>query len=950
MAGEPNGLTERSDALVSNSATWPDWDGISFDAIVKYLNPAELEDAAIAPWVRFNDSDEDDPLALLSQTFRYLQSLRIRYGLEPWISGRGQRIRWPALIRRDCGTCLDVAVLFASILLRCQFRPLLLFVEGRVNTESHVLIGVDLRAPLQDIMMKSGEAQLPFALDASHGRYTYQMPQGGLPSGFVVLDPTAATVGPDELTYEDAEESAQMLIGDGARVRKIVLFDVASAILRERVVPYPIPNESTGASAVWTRLPQRYIPPPLTDTGDLVAAVRASDGRIAIVGESGTGKSTIAYLTAAGWDNGYGWFLNAADRPTLQSELSYVELMQRSRSLATSHVKDDQIALSRAALRRLGQSHMPWAVVVDNADNEPSSIIDLLPVPAWPGQVVIVTSTHPAWSSWADRSLEFGRVSASGSRVSKASTVTPRAPRRAIEVDIRTRLLKRGVDVQDDDLSALVSLCRTQLPAPVQQFAIDIAWAPAASLDVNSLMGNLSRSKSSALRNLEELGLLGTAHSRQLTVTMHRSIAAEIRKWDPDTSAARRARLVRLMTNEHMVSVLSERAEESVLVRLINLAESCAYSPRLPSALYLLSQILELRGMSAEAANISDLCLTHDDNALSASEAALALLRVVRHTKNHMKDTTSLEEALNSVTEVIARLPEGADRSEKLVRYQCIAMQGHVRRQLAKRSLKGDLLMRELEGAKDMLLESVAGRAEIVGPANWRRSVERELSLFNIAAISLDLGKCAAAEPMRAAVFLGDSLQMYTAVRNAIHDVHGYDGNHPRRAAAEYGRALCFYYCALLGILPEARSEDEILGISSEFGAVRGLEDVESTANPDESIQLIAAHEALLASLRERMGLQVGRQDSADVVKCLRLGMEISAARIVWASSNRSDVGVRHLPAGSVEEMLVETEQNFRQDWKTYGQISVGEYAVIRDLERGRMGYTRVWSAEGRNP
>ncbi|WP_236793806.1 hypothetical protein [Amycolatopsis sp. GM8] len=934
----------------SGSAPWPDWDGLSFDDIVKYINPAELEDAAIAPWVRFNYGGEDDALALLSQTYRYLLSLRIRYGLEPWISGKGQRIRWPALVRRDCGTCLDMAVLYVSILLRCQFRPLLFFIEGRVNVESHVLVGADTRIPLQDAMMKPATAHLPFARDTSHGQHAFRMPKEGLPDGFVLLDPTSATVGPEELTYEEAEESANALIRDNTKFKNIIVLDVASAIQQQAGAPYPIPNESTGASAVWTRLPQRYVPPPLADTHHLLDSVRATDGKIAIVGESGTGKSTIAYLTAADWDNGYGWFVNAADRSTLQAELSYVELMQRSRSLATSQIEDDQIALSRAALRRLGQSRMPWVVVVDNADNEPSSIIDLLPIPAWPGQVVIVTSTHPAWSSWADRCLTFGRMGLDGSRVSPGVAVTPHAPRRAIEVDIRSRLLKRSVVFEDDDLAELVASCRGQLSTSIQEIAIDIAWAPAAALDVSSVMGRPSRLRTQALRELEELGLLGLVHSRAATVTMHRAIAAEIRKWDPETPVAHRNRLVRLMMNEHMVPVLAERAEESVLLRLISLAENCAYSLKQVRALYLLSEVLELRGMSAEAAGVAGLCFARPNNELSVSEAALAHLRVVRHTKNHVKDAASLQGALDSVTDMISRLPEGVSRAEKLVRYQCVAMQGHVRRQLAKRSLRGGPLMSELEGAKEMLLESVAGRAEIVGPADWRRSVERELSLFNVAAISLDLGKSAADDPVRARVFLGDSLHMYTLVRNAIHDLHGYSGNHPRRAAAEYGRALCFYYSALLGIRPEVRSEDEILGISAEFISAPELDDPYPAAIADESVQLVAAHEALLASLRERMGLQVGKQDSADVVKCLRLGIEISAARIAWAAAGSTGAGVRELSAASIEELLVDTEQNFRADWKTYGRVSVGEYEAVRDAKGDEIGYERLWRKEGRNP
>lgn len=940
--------TGRGDAVLHEadpvSKVWPDWNGLGYDSVARYVNPAELEDAAIAPWVRFNDLDEDNPLEQLAEVFRYVQSLGIRYGLEPWISGEGQRIRWPALIRRDCGTCLDIAVLFASVLLRCQFRPLLVFAESTARTESHVVVLVDLRAPLQDLKLDSDSGQLPLLRDDDRGRYTYSFDDAGTPEGFVIFDATTATLGDGD--FDDAVEAARKLINDPVRYPNKIVLDVASAIQGMGGEPYPIPNESTGASAVWTRLPPRYSPPPLPDSDELVARLHAAQGRLALIGESGTGKSTIAYRTAAGWDNGYGWFLNAADRSTFQAELAQVELMQRSRSLGASQEQDDQVALSRAALRRLNQSHLPWVVVVDNADNEPGSIADLLPVPRWSGQVVIITSTHSAWASWADTSLEFGRISPSGSRTGSSDAEPGVVPRRAIEVDIRGRLTKRGIKVNADDLSSLIELSKGHLSSATQQLAITISWAPATQVGARVFVqGTPLCAFRARLAELETLGLVGTTQSGGWTVAMHRSIAAEIRSWDPDTPSAGASRFRRLMENALLVEVLAERAEESVLVRLIQLVERSARRRSLVDPLFTLSEVLEARGMSQEAAEIANVCLGRDDGELTPYRAALAKLLVVRHTKNHARDVVSLQAALRSVAEVVEGLPKSAEREARLFYYQCVATEGLVRRQLAKLTLQGDRLANELESARSLILEAASRRAEIIGPDDWRSSIEREMALFGIAAVSLDLGKSRFSEPLKVASLLGDSLQMYTAVRDAVNEVHGHAAIHPRAAAAEYGRALCFYYSALLGIRPQIRSETQIFGIPAEYEAHAHIENPlpDHSEEADEPLLLAAAHEALLESLRGRAGLQVGNQDSADVVKSLRLGIEISATRIIWAPGNRSGAPVRRMSAREIEGLLTETEQNFRNDWRHFGGIATGDYSTDTDPEGRHAGYRRRW-------
>jgi hypothetical protein len=70
---------------------------------------------------------------LVERIYEHLCQQQIRYELAPYNPNAGptQRIRSPAtVLHKQCGTCLDLAVLFASLCLEKELLPLMVVVAG----------------------------------------------------------------------------------------------------------------------------------------------------------------------------------------------------------------------------------------------------------------------------------------------------------------------------------------------------------------------------------------------------------------------------------------------------------------------------------------------------------------------------------------------------------------------------------------------------------------------------------------------------------------------------------------------------------------------------------------------------------------------------------------------------------------------------------------------------
>ena len=329
-----------------------------------------------------------------------------------------QRVRYPAWVRRDSGgTCLDLAILYATALMRAQIRPYIAILYPaefanpvRGEYEGHAFVIADLRAPLTDQHWEPAAAS-PMEQAGAEGSLVIRAGQE-LPSYLLAVDPTRATTDfplDRERTSARAEGFAQAVTAATGYLARtdVTLCDVATAQLRG----YPaLPRPADSATpAIWTRLPEMpettYYPS-RTPLHERLARAR---GRIVIYGAQGFGKSTLAYMRARSADGGYGWFLNATDRSTLQSQLAQAEIEQQARGYKQPLERLDQVPFSDLAVRRLEVSDAPWVLVLDNANGKPGDITPLLPRDIGPDQTIIVTTTNREW-------LEVWRESEPGQR------------------------------------------------------------------------------------------------------------------------------------------------------------------------------------------------------------------------------------------------------------------------------------------------------------------------------------------------------------------------------------------------------------------------------------------------------------------------------------------------------------------------------------------------------
>lgn len=190
--------------------------------------------------------DASSELRLLYETLRSRYS--IRYTLEaPSYETDGQAVRPPHRVipnprtRAGSGTCIDLALLFASCLESLHLQPLVVVIRERENDGHHALVGC---------WSKVGERLEPVI--ESKQRLDRAVRAGRL----LLLDPTGfTTVAGRKIHFDDAVTDACQRLTDGELVFAL---DVAAA--RETVVPleFPMSPEVLSILAVSQRIARTH--------------------------------------------------------------------------------------------------------------------------------------------------------------------------------------------------------------------------------------------------------------------------------------------------------------------------------------------------------------------------------------------------------------------------------------------------------------------------------------------------------------------------------------------------------------------------------------------------------------------------------------------------------------------------------------------------------------------
>jgi hypothetical protein len=921
---------------------WPDWDVGDMPSLARYVSVSALDETGLPSSDRYTDADPpvwQRGRDIARSIYDSLLGLGWKYMHEPWrlrsFEGEGrpmQRVRYPAWMWRDSGgTCLDLAILYATALMRAQIRPYIAILNpaGLVDSvrgqlEGHAFVIADLQTPLTDQQwgpavpspMERSEAGGPGSLVIRAGQE--------LPPHLLAVDPTRATknfpLGPGRTSAtaegftQATDAAASYLAGTD-----LMLCDVATArAMGHSALGRPI---DSATPAIWTRLPEMPTVTHYPSRVPLHERLAQARGRIVIFGPQGFGKSTLGYIRARSADGGYGWFLNAADRSTLQSQLAQAEIDQRRRGYQQLE-RLDQVPFSELAVRRLEVSEAPWVLVLDNANGKPGDITPILPRTIGPNQTVIVTTTNRDWlEEWPES--EPGRPATHIVLPALESGDLP-------GIDQGLRDLVGGSPLFYEAAHAAIE-SGAQVPrAPenaaglVWQLAQDylaghpealdlanlLAWAPPVVLPVADFAGFFPHAGApddlvTLGRSLEKAGLARFLTHPAPSVLMHRLIADRIRADE---------RLIQLPGHPPVpaaVALLAAEAGQGLMTRLGD-ADSFARleaemgrdrDPRIPPrtwglAVYGIARAGEIRGRSAQSSPLFQKAIGFLDPQVDRSLLSECWNGRARYLKDHPpadreERARALDVALSWAVNARELASQAADDAaqgsqrrlwDRIRAERAHAMQALIMRRQADGIADRAAKKARLAEAMAMLSESEANRLKCLDELGIEDSPDVDRARFNLGGSGIGLAKLS--RGAEAEEYLRAAYQAYAEAKRIRVQRYGEGIALPAIAACDNGIALAFYYGALLEADP-LRPEQE---------AYRPI-------TPQSRMLLLRQATAACAeAFRDRSLLAPADVDDGDAIKSADLTIKIGQIRKLV--SRFHTVGRTPLDRAEAEQIL----------------------------------------------
>jgi hypothetical protein len=898
---------------------WPDWKVRDMPSLAEYVSRPALDETGLPVPDRYTDADPawQNGRDIARRIYGTILDLGLKYMHEPWrVKSFGyqeldlmQRVRYPAWVRRDSGgTCLDLAILYATALMRAQIRPYIAILYPadlanpvRGERQGHAFVIADLQAPLTD---QHWRRTAPGPMEQNGPEEGSLIIRAGkeLPPYLLAVDPTRATTdfpltrgrtSPQAEGFAQAEAAAVgYLAGTDA-----LLCDVATAQLRGHP-ELPKPADSA-TPAIWARLPEMPRVSNYPSRATEHAQLKRARGRIVIYGQQGFGKSTLAGVRARSADGGYGWFLNAADRSTLQSQLAQAENDQQARGYTQPLERLDQVPFSELAVRRLEMSDAPWVLVLDNANEEPADITSILPRDIGPNQTIIVTTTNPDWlEEWPES--EPGRPATHIVLKALSSHDMP-------GIDEKLHELVNGSPLfYEAARTALQSGARIP-PAPenaaglVWQLAQDylsgrpgaldladlIAWAPPVALPTADFAeffppDGTPDGLADLGRSLEQAGLARFLTQPAPSVLMHRLIAARIRDEE------RPIQVDGQQPAPAPVALMAAEAGQGLMTRLGD-AESFARleeklgrerDPRVPArtwglAVYGIARAGEIRGRSAQSSSLFEKAIGFLDERLDRSLLSECWNGRARYLKDHPptdpeERVKALDAALSwalTARELATRAADDAAEGSQRQLWDLVrAERAHAMQALVMRKQADDIADRAAEKARRreamaMLKESEAKRRKYLDELGVRDSPDVDRARFNLGGSGIGLAKLS--RGAEAEEYLRDARQAYEEAKRLRVQRYGEGIALPAIAACDNGIALAFYYGALLEADPQ-----------------RGEREAYQPITPQVRMSLLRRASAACAeALRDRTLLAPADRDDGDATKSVDLTIKIGQVR-----------------------------------------------------------------------
>ena len=912
---------------------WPDWRVGDLPSLARYVSMPALDETSLPVPDRYTDADPawEKGRDIARSIYESILGLGLKYMHEPWrVKSFGfqeykpmQRVRYPAWVWRDSGgTCLDLAILYATALMRAQIRPYIAILypdeladSVRGEFEGHAFVIADLRAPLTDQHRGFGAPSPMERSGPEAGEEGSLIIRAGqeLPPYLVAVDPTRATTnfplgmgktGTDAEDFAQAAAAASRYLA-GTDVR---LCDVATA----QLMGHPALGRPADSAtpAIWTRLPEMpgvtYYP----SRAPVHERLAQARGRIVIYGPQGFGKSTLAYIRARSADGGYGWFLNATDRPTLQSQLALAENDQQARGYRQLE-RLDQVPFSELAVRRLEMSDAPWVLVLDNANGKPGDITPILPRDIGSNQTIIVTTTNADWlEEW--RESEPGRpathivlgplngedmpgIDKGLHDLVGGSPLFYEAARSAIQSGAH-------VPQAPEDAAGLVwQLAQDYLtghPGPLD-LAHLIAWGPPVVLPVTDFAELIPHAGTpdgltDLGRLLEKAGLVRFLTQPAPSVLMHRLIAARMRDDE---------RLIRVPGHEPVpapVALLAADAGQGLMTRLGD-AESFTRleaelegerDPRVPArtwglAVYGVARAGEIRGRSAQSSSLFEKAIGFLDQVLDRSLLSECWNGRARYLKDHPpaapeERVKALDAALSwalMARELATRAAADADAGSQqqlsdLIRAErAHAMQALIMRKQADGIADRAAKKARLAEAMAMLEESEANRGKHLAELGIPDSPDVNRARFNLGGSGIGLAKLS--RGAEAEQYLRVARQAYEEAKRIRVQRYGEGIALPAIAACDHGIALAYYYGALL-----------------EADPLRDKREAYSPITPQSRMFLLRQATAACAeAFRARSLLAPANVDDKDAIKSADLTIKISQVRKLVSAFHAQEKG-----------------------------------------------------------
>jgi hypothetical protein len=879
---------------------WPDWRTDDVPALARYVSPEALDDTGLSLPRRYVRPKPGTGMELAREVYESIRRAKLRYSNEPWRrepsggSFESQRIRYAAWVMRHfCGTCLDLAVLYASALMRADIRPYIAIAYGaRIRGEGvgHAYVLADLRAPLSD--QRPGQS-MPGFVQQRPGELTADEFFAGWPTDVVPVDPMYATV--DEgLDFESSVERAMPYVVAGDPAPDLWLCDVVTAQGNEKYRPLGRPADAE-SPAIWTRLPEMPEPREYPSRAAQRDAVMSACGRpIVIHGPQGFGKSMLAYERARGADSGYGWFLNASDQSSLQGELAQAEANQRRRAYPGMDMTDRE-GLADAARERLDTSGAPWVLVLDNANCDPGEIRHLIPRAPRPNQTIIVTTTHPAWLGfWPDAAevtlskLDPGDMADQPEDLRRGAGGSPlvyEAARAAIASGASVpELIEQGPGLAVQ-LGTAALAARDGSPRAIDLVHL-VAWAPPVPLPVSAFADVDPGGELAA--KLGEVGLVTYRTRGEPTIAMHRLIAERIRGGHRAIDVPGHGPVpapVTLLLSQTRQELLIDIGDTLTLARLEQFFAHPAPHDIAPRtwglAVHGVARAGELRGRSEQSSALYEQAIGYLDENRDPALLSECWNGRARYTKDHPPAPPDRGDALAEAVEwarhaenLARRAAEAStsndERDWNLIRAErARAMRALIMRKQATDIVDPAARKAALTEVLGILVDSADLRQQILARRGIDDHPDLDRSRFNIGGTGVELAKLS--EGREAESFLKQGRAAYAYAKQMR--VRRFDGRAASSiASCDSGLALILYYGALLAVDPLRPDGADFAPITQET----------------RMSLLRSATASAWDSLRDRSVISAGTFDDKDVFKSHNLMTKIIGVRKILTAYHGS--------------------------------------------------------------